>query len=397
MKILHISTADVRGAGLCAYRIHKTLLEIGHDSKLLVMEKGHPDSDVTKAFGVRSFIYRVFHQLLRWLRIYVFEYDKLIRLSKATNCFYSRPVSPFDLSHSSLVKAADIIHLHWVDNYFDVPVFLKKVKKPIVWTLHDEGLFCGVAHYTNEVLPNHPLEIKYKAIKERMIINRGNTGIVFLSKYFFYNFSSYPAVRGCQLRVINNSVDCIKFHPCDKNTARQRLGISADTILFSFVAAKIDDPRKGLMKLIRALEIINNPKMKILAVGNNQSFEGHRLVQDVGSVNDTERMSLLLSSTDYYVMPSMKEAFAQSPIEAMACGVPAIVTPVSGTEELMNDKCGVRCDGFEISDIVNAIKKAMQTNYNREEIILYVKQNYSPEIICKQYIDFYQSLVNASV
>ena len=59
----------------------------------------------------------------------------------------SLPTSIFDVSKSNLVKEADIIHLHWVGDFVDLPSLSKKVNKPIVWTLHDENLFCGIRHY----------------------------------------------------------------------------------------------------------------------------------------------------------------------------------------------------------------------------------------------------------
>ena len=39
MKILHISYSDNNGAGLCALRIHKSMLDAGVDSKILVANK----------------------------------------------------------------------------------------------------------------------------------------------------------------------------------------------------------------------------------------------------------------------------------------------------------------------------------------------------------------------
>ena len=44
MKILHVSTYDIEGgAARAAYRLHKSLLQIGVDSKMLVQRKmSHP-------------------------------------------------------------------------------------------------------------------------------------------------------------------------------------------------------------------------------------------------------------------------------------------------------------------------------------------------------------------
>src|SRR5690606_4080266 len=42
---------------------------------------------------------------------------------------------------------ADIINLHWTAGFLDWPSFFSKIKKPVVWTLHDQNAFLGGEHY----------------------------------------------------------------------------------------------------------------------------------------------------------------------------------------------------------------------------------------------------------
>ena len=44
---------------------------------------------------------------------------------------------------------ADIVNLHWVQGEMLSIEDIDKIKKPVVWTLHDMWLFCGSEHYTN--------------------------------------------------------------------------------------------------------------------------------------------------------------------------------------------------------------------------------------------------------
>lgn len=48
---------------------------------------------------------------------------------------YTLPVSKHDLSRHPLVKEADIIHLHWINNFVDYPSFSK------MWTSRSYGPF----------------------------------------------------------------------------------------------------------------------------------------------------------------------------------------------------------------------------------------------------------------
>ncbi|MBQ4394848.1 MAG: glycosyltransferase, partial [Paludibacteraceae bacterium] len=50
--------------------------------------------------------------------------------------------------HGALQKLDyDIVHLHWINERFLYIGELAKIRKPIVWTLHDSWPFCGICHY----------------------------------------------------------------------------------------------------------------------------------------------------------------------------------------------------------------------------------------------------------
>ena len=106
-------------------------------------------------------------------------------------------------------------------------------------------------------------------------------------------------------------------------------------------------------------------------------------------------MSIAYSCADYFVMPSMKEAFAQTPIESMACGVPAIVFPVSGTDELITPINGIRTKGFTSKDLEEAITMALSTQYSSKAIRDDMIYRFSPVVIAKKYISFYNNMLKA--
>ena len=395
MKILHISNNDSSGAGLCAYRLHTAMKLEGIDSRMLVFSKTHEnDTSVMEVFKYRKFIYRCFHALLRKMGIYTFEYDRLVQMSQQNHTCYTRPVSPFDLSNHRWVLDADIIHLHWVDDFFDQIKFIQKIKKPIVWTIHDENLFYGISHYATRIIDDNPLEIKYRELKRKMVANSHNLNFVLLSNFFVRKFGQTPILQKHRFKVIPNSVDCSKYKTIEKNVAQNSLGLKSNFVYFVFVAYSITDENKGLDKLIQVVDELNkeNDKYRIIAVGDNKGFLGHRTVIETGLIHDSHKMSVWFSAADYFVMPSLQEAFSQSPIEAMACGKPAIVFPVSGTEELITSKNGIVCEGFSKSDLLNGIKKALNKEFDSNEIRRDVSERFSAQTIVKEYMDFYKQI-----
>lgn len=393
MKILHICRSDSGGAGLCAFRICKTLRELGTDSRMLVLEKTKEDCFISAPYTVHYNFFRFFHKLLRLLHIYVFEYDRLLRQNSLYGGCYSSIKGVVDISNHPWVQDADVIHLHWIGSFFEQEKFFLKINKPIIWSLHDENMFLGTAHYRSMVLPNDVLEKKYRKKKLSMLSRVRKMGVVFLSRYFERTFKDDPVMVGKKRCVINNSVDVSNFKIYPKSSLRRQMGIDDKNIVFAFVAANIADPRKGLDKLISAIESFQDASMQIIAIGDNSSFPKHALVYDVGPVYDSSEFSQFLSVADYFVMPSAQEAFAQAPLEAMACGLPAIVFPVSGTEELINEDNGVICDGFGVDKLINGIKIAMKKKYEPNKIREDVAVRFSPQKIAKEYLSFYHDVM----
>ncbi|MDR0686546.1 MAG: glycosyltransferase family 4 protein [Dysgonamonadaceae bacterium] len=61
----------------------------------------------------------------------------------------------------------------------------------------------------------------------------------------------------------------------------------------------------------------------------------------------------MLKSSDVYVMPSVSEPFGISPLEAMQCGVPSIISRQSGCAEILNN--AVKVDYWDIEAMADAM------------------------------------------
>ena len=164
-------------------------------------------------------------------------------------------------------------------------------------------------------------------------------GIVLLSEYYRDKFRGHELLKGRDVRVINNAVDTTIYRPVPKAEARLRLGLSKDNILIAF--ATMSERRKGLDKLSEAVARIGNPRIKIVAVGKNIHHRSWPNVIEMGFKDTAESLCEVFSACDIFSMPSMQEAFALTPMQAMACGLPVVAFPVSGTSELINEHNGV--------------------------------------------------------
>ena len=138
MKVIHISASDTGGAGRAVYRIHKSLIEIGLNSEMWVNVSVNKDTSVKSPDNFTS-------KFLSFVR----------RNSKKPFMMFLKTKNPIlhspSILPSSWVKKinnsdADIVNLHWVQHEMLSVSDISKIKKPLVWTLHDMWGFCGAEH-----------------------------------------------------------------------------------------------------------------------------------------------------------------------------------------------------------------------------------------------------------
>lgn len=110
--------------------------------------------------------------------------------------------------------------------------------------------------------------------------------------------------------------------------------------------------RKGLKYLIDAVDRLDLPKKELLLVGPPVGdvlsvLPSHPWLRVLNSV-PRARLAQLYRSSDAFVLPSLVEGFAQTPLEAMACGIPVIITPNMGVADIVT--AGVDAEVVPIQD-----------------------------------------------
>lgn len=415
MKVVHINANRGGGAALCAFRISKSLKDRGVESSVIVAG-GSP----TEQYQVvprdndpwsRNKLTRRFKHLLIKLNIWS-GYEQLqYKLYKSQNrastpIFAHIPLSNYrSLSQHPLVKDADIIHLHWVSGFIDYPSFFKEIQKPIVWTMHDKYPALGLMHYSSVFFPlpkqltsidNHCRKIKRQAMLQNKQIQ-----LVAISEYMIDLCRQSNVLRGFPIKLIHNGVDTSIFKLSSQNKARTELGLpifntdEVKTTIFMICGCDISSRNKGLDRCIEALQMLETKDFLLLCVGPEpkQQIQAKFPIIYTGTISAQEKLALVYSACDYFILASYEETFAQTPLEAMACGRPVISTPCSGAKDLIRPINGIMCDGFLPQDLFSGIKKAMQTCYQEESIRDYIVQNFSYEVIGQEYLNLYNKLL----
>jgi glycosyltransferase involved in cell wall biosynthesis len=209
----------------------------------------------------------------------------------------------------------------------------------------------------------------------------GFANIVALSTEMHNMLAAHELFTGRIIHDIANSVDTTIFTLGDKQKLRCKYGIPMNSYVLLFANAQLNDTEKGLVELVRALEILDNKKLTLLCVGNGQLPKSRIDMIQLPRMSTQEEMAQMYQMADMLVMPSRQEAFALTPLEAMSCGKPVVITPVSGANDLMRTFAGEIAVNFTPEAIAEAIKNVTIKEYDEQQIRNYIVENYNLNII----------------
>lgn len=168
-------------------------------------------------------------------------------------------------------------------------------------------------------------------------VYRGASAVVANSRRFGDLFDSqFPGLRA---DVIPNGVDTDWFRPADKPPG-------GDTVEIVSVARLI--PRKGLDTLIRACKrLADNEVQFVCHIAGEGPEEGNlrALAAELGLGEavrfhgrlERDEIRDLLPRCGIFALPSHAEGMPNAALEAMACGLPLVLTDTGGSDELVGD------------------------------------------------------------
>lgn len=156
-----------------------------------------------------------------------------------------------------------------------------------------------------------------------------------------------------KVRLIPNSVDTTRFTPVDsaqKSLLRQKLGLPHSAIIAIYTGRLVS--YKGLPLLLEVWKEISckheNSLLLLAGTGgldiHNCEAELHEYVKTNGLENVVRFLGAVrnvpeyLQAADLFVFPTENDAFPSSIVEAMACALPVITTPVGAIKTIVRDR-----------------------------------------------------------
>ena len=410
MRIIHLSYNDINGGAFRAtYRIHHSLLKQGISSRLWVNEKKSDDVTVE---NLNSKIGKVLNKL----RPQIINHSFIKMLKTENKIIHSPSVLPSNWVKHINNSDADIVHLHWTQNEMLSIKDISKIKKPIVWTLHDMWAFCGAEHYTNDhrwrdgYYSNNRPDYESGFDLNRWTWNRKKKywnkpiQIVTPSKWLAKCTRESALMKNWPIFVIPNPIDTDQWTPIDKKDARKMLNLSQDVNLILFGAlGGAEDPRKGYDLLLSGLEYLKIDrkvkKIELAVFGQDkqksQTDPGFP-VHYFGKLDNDLILRTLYSAADLMVVPSRQDNLPNTAVEAQACGAPIVSFNIGGLSDIIeHQKTGYLAKAFDTRDLANGITWVLEQNASkkignnaREQVL----KKFSEKKIIQNYISLYKKL-----
>lgn len=315
-----------------------------------------------------------------------------------------------NISKLNIVREADIIHLHWINqgglSLHNIKQ-LQSLGKPIVWTMHDMWPFTGICHHAYDC---DEYERQCEHCKQAKSIL---TNYAFKTKQQFFHHLNFVGcsdwitslakmsslIRNSNICSIPNPIDTGFYKPISKKEAREKLHLELNKRYIIFGAMNTTTSIKGFSFMLEADKHLQTDNIEYLVLGKNSAEVVNQLshrAHSIGYVRDEYYKKLLYCAADVFVIPSLAENLPNMIMESMACATPCVGFNIGGIPEMIDHKKnGYVAQYKDAFDFAKGIDWVFSSQENLGDLArIKVEDTYKESVVANRYIQFYQSLLN---
>jgi UDP-glucose:(heptosyl)LPS alpha-1,3-glucosyltransferase len=348
--------------------------------------------------------------------------EHLLALGHELHIYANRwdPDSPKEISFHKVPTFPLTLPLEVSSFTYFSTLLLKRANYDIVNNHGDcrhKGIFtCHGSHtyFVNRISRHNPSSLdKYTMRFEDYIFNQGNyTKIIAVSKLVKNQILEMFGVPEKDIAVVYNGSNLEDFSPNqgDRDAIRSQYHINKDEMLLLFVSH--DFKNKGLDTIIKALGLLKKHPFKLLIVGKDR--EGTKpdkflkMAEDLGIKDKiifagaSSEVQKFFHAADIFVFPTDIDSFGLVELEALASGLPVIVSSAvqNGFAEIITDGK----DGLILSDhqnpeeIAGKIRLLMENETLRKIIgqaALETAKEYSWDKVAQRTLEVYKTVISS--
>jgi len=418
MKVLIISYSDKGGgAAAGAVRLCEALNKAGVTAHLGIPYVRSDNPYVVEMGRKRTFMLRVKDRLGR-------EYEKFVlkRFNSTNTILHS--LNRFSLIDVDKINNSDydLVNLHWICGNTLCARDIARIKKPIVWTMHDSWPACGAEHHPNVLEGDERYKSAYTR-KNKPVSTKGPDICkrVWKSKYkYLHSFPiSFTAPSNWEAEVLRNSslfsnkecraipnlIDSDVFKPLtyqEKSFIRSMYGLSDSKITLCFGAA--DDftnkrSLKGAYHLIEALKLLpNKDRFQLVVFGSSSNdFEKEVGIKTLftGFQTNPVVLSKFYAMSDIFLCPSIIENLPFTCLESICCGLAVVAFNQGGVPDIIEHKRnGYLAECYNIEDFMNGIEFCVSNlpslqSYSHSKAI----RDFDSKETVQKYIEYFEEVI----
>lgn len=403
MNIVIVNHSDTQGgAAIVAMRLMHAMNALGHDVRMLVVQRGSDDDRVARMGNVFS---RKWDFAVERLGIFLCNGRRRDTLFQIDTCSHGH-----DVSDHPWVQQAQVVMLHWVNqgtlSLHDVEL-LHRAGKRIVWVMHDMWNCTGVCHHAREcdrytsvcqqcpLLPSEGEDLS-TTTQERKAALYGRVPIKFVavSHWLEQCCRRSSLMRDCDISVIHNAFPADDFD--SKRLHYEAIGIPRDAVVMAVGSRRLDDPAKGWDTLVALTRHIAQYRPELAsrlhlllygAVRDVQALDSLALrYTHLGAVHGTESINRVFRLSDIVLSTSPWETLPTTLIEGMASGAVPVACGTGGHADIVEHRrTGYLAAPGDLNDLADGIEWAMNAHIDREMLHDEVAKRFDAATIAQQY------------
>jgi len=317
-------------------------------------------------------------------------------------------------------QRSSLIHLHNIHGYYlnlRFVEYLAKLGIPVVWTLHDGWPMTGRCAYFFECdrwktgcghcpdLSRYPKTYldtsAFMWRRKKAVFTQGWNPLIVCPSQWLADRVKESYLNKYRVETIPNGIDTETFSPRERIAGRERLEIPLEKRVILFVAADLNDERKGARYFFESLQHIKADNYMVLTLGKRLDLKGRLKkaaeIKQLGYIADRGLLSEIYSSADVFCISSLDDNFPTTVLESLACGTPIVGFEVGGIPEQVTEDCGILVPSGDAQGLGEAITKLLRDDKLREDMSRNCRARavaeYSVEKFRDRYVELYNKVV----